>query len=375
SRPPPFLLFFPLTIKICRFIKLDVYSYCFRGAAFIGYLPLIINSSKGWCDTYMKKRRLGQLEVSALGLGCMGMSEFYGATDEKESISTIHKALDLGIDFLDTADMYGVGGSNEILVGKALKGRRSKTIVATKFGVVRDAQGNVTGINGHPEYLRKAIDESLRRIGTDYIDLYYQHMLDPNVPIEETVGAMSELVKEGKVRFLGLSNVGTDTLIRANKIYPITALQVEYSLWSREIEQVLPTARELEVGIVAYSPLGKGFLTGRITSFEDFSEHDIRRHFSRFQGENFKKNLDLVSELKEIAREKRISPSQVALAWVLLQGEDIVPIPGTRREKNLVENSKALEVILNEEDLIRIDNIARQIVGDFEISSTTLDNL
>ncbi|MED4728288.1 aldo/keto reductase [Aneurinibacillus migulanus] len=323
----------------------------------------------------MKKRRLGQLEVSALGLGCMGMSEFYGATDEKESISTIHKALDLGIDFLDTADMYGVGGSNEILVGKALKGRRSKTIVATKFGVVRDAQGNVTGINGHPEYLRKAIDESLRRIGTDYIDLYYQHMLDPNVPIEETVGAMSELVKAGKVRFLGLSNVGTDTLIRANKIYPITALQVEYSLWSREIEQVLPTARELEVGIVAYSPLGKGFLTGRITSFEDFSEHDIRRHFSRFQGENFKKNLDLVSELKEIAREKRISPSQVALAWVLLQGEDIVPIPGTRREKNLVENSKALEVILNQEDLIRIDNIARQIVGDFEISSTILDNL
>ncbi|MCP1358550.1 aldo/keto reductase [Aneurinibacillus migulanus] len=323
----------------------------------------------------MKKRRLGQLEVSALGLGCMGMSEFYGATDEKESISTIHKALDLGIDFLDTADMYGVGGSNEILVGKALKGRRSKTIVATKFGVVRDAQGNVTGINGHPEYLRKAIDESLRRIGTDYIDLYYQHMLDPNVPIEETVRAMSELVKEGKVRFLGLSNVGTDTLIRANKIYPITALQVEYSLWSREIEQVLPTARELEVGIVAYSPLGKGFLTGRITSFEDFSEHDIRRHFSRFQGENFKKNLDLVSELKEIAREKRITPSQVALAWVLLQGEDIVPIPGTRREKNLVENSKALEVILNQEDLIRIDNIARQIVGDFEISSTTLDNL
>ncbi|MCJ8013412.1 aldo/keto reductase [Paenibacillus sp. KQZ6P-2] len=323
----------------------------------------------------MEKRRLGQLEVSAMGLGCMGMSEFYGATDEKQSIRTIHKALDLGLNFFDSADMYGVGGSNESLIGHALRGRRSHAIFATKFGVVRDSQGNVLGINGHPQYVFKAIDESLRRLGTDYIDLYYQHMPDPNVPIEETVGAMSELVKKGKVRYIGLSNVGAEALIRASKIHPITALQAEYSLWSREVEQVLPTIRELGCGLVAYSPLGKGFLTGAIKRYEDFADNDIRRHFTRFQGDHFKINLDLVSEIEEIARENQVTSSQVALAWVLLQGKDIVPIPGTSKEKRLMENVNALQVQLKLEDLIKIDNIASQIVGDFDVSSDTLEAL
>lgn len=323
----------------------------------------------------MEKRRLGPLEVSAMGLGCMGMSEFYGAADEKQSIQTIHKALDIGINFFDTADMYGIGGSNEILIGKALKGRRTHAIVATKFGVMRDTQGNVLGINGHPQYVFNAIDESLRRLGTDYIDLYYQHMPDPAVPIEETVGAMSELVTKGKVRYLGLSNVGAEAIIRASKIYPITALQAEYSLWSREVEKVLPILMELGVGLVAYSPLGKGFLTGAIQRYEDFADNDMRRHFTRFQGDNFQKNLDLVSEIEEIAREYQLTSSQIALAWLLLQGEDIVPIPGTSKEKRLIENANALKVRLKPEDLIRIENISSQCVGDFEVSSDTLETL
>ncbi|MED1792734.1 aldo/keto reductase [Brevibacillus nitrificans] len=322
----------------------------------------------------MEKRKLGQLEVSAMGLGCMGMSEFYGAADDKQSIETIHRALDEGIDMLDTADMYGVGGANEILLGKALKNRRSQAIVATKFGVMRDAEGKILGINGHPAYVKKAVEESLRRLGMDDIDLYYQHMPDPTVPIEETVGAMSELVQNGKVRFLGLSNVGMETLQKAVKVHPIAALQVEYSLWGREIEQSFPTLRELGVGIVAYSPLGKGFLTGTIKRYEDFSAQDIRRHFTRFQEANFQKNRDIVAQLEEIARVQQVTASQVALAWVLHQGKDIVPIPGTRKSKNLIENIAALNVNLSAGDLIRINEIASQIAGDFEVSETALDN-
>lgn len=322
----------------------------------------------------MEKRKLGQLEVSAMGLGCMGMSEFYGAADDKQSIETIHRALDEGIDMLDTADMYGVGGANEILLGKALKNRRSQAIVATKFGVMRDAEGKILGINGHPAYVKKAVEESLRRLGMDDIDLYYQHMPDPTVPIEETVGAMSELVQNGKVRFLGLSNVGMETLQKAVKVHPIAALQVEYSLWGREIEQSFPTLRELGVGIVAYSPLGKGFLTGTIKRYEDFSAQDIRRHFTRFQEANFQKNRDIVAQLEEIARVQQVTASQVALAWELHQGKDIVPIPGTRKSKNLVENIAALNVNLSAGDLIRINEIASQIAGDFEVSETALDN-
>jgi aryl-alcohol dehydrogenase-like predicted oxidoreductase len=322
----------------------------------------------------MEKRKLGQLEVSAMGLGCMGMSEFYGAADDKQSIETIHRALDEGIDLLDTADMYGVGGASEILLGKALKNRRSQAIVATKFGVMRDAEGKILGINGHPAYVKKAVEESLRRLGMDDIDLYYQHMPDPTVPIEETVGAMSELVQNGKVRFLGLSNVGMETLQKAVKVHPIAALQVEYSLWGREIEQSFPILRELGVGIVAYSPLGKGFLTGTIKRYEDFSAQDIRRHFTRFQEANFQKNRDIVAQLEEIARVQQVTASQVALAWVLHQGKDIVPIPGTRKSKNLIENIAALNVNLSAGDLIRINEIASQIAGDFEVSETALDN-
>jgi aryl-alcohol dehydrogenase-like predicted oxidoreductase len=313
----------------------------------------------------MQRRVLGRdgaaLEVSAEGLGCMGMSEFYGTIDEPEAIATIHRALDLGIDFLDTADMYG-SGANEQLVGRAISGRRDDVVLATKFGNVRGEQGAFLGIRGDPAYVREACDASLRRLGTDHIDLYYQHRVDANVPIEETVGAMAELVEQGKVLRLGLSEAAPETIRRAHAIHPITALQSEYSLFTRDPEGngVLETVRELGIGFVAYSPLGRGFLTGRISNTDELSEGDSRRtgRFPRFTGENFRQNLDLVERVKEIAAEKGVEPGQLALAWVLAQGEDIAPIPGTKRRRYLEENAAAAEVELTDEDLERLDEAA-----------------
>jgi aryl-alcohol dehydrogenase-like predicted oxidoreductase len=304
----------------------------------------------------MKTRRLSQnLEVSALGLGCMGMSEFYGTADEGEAIATIHRAIELGVTFLDTADMYGPF-TNERLVGRAIADRRDKVVLATKFGNERNEDGSWVGINGRPEYVHKACDASLERLGVDYIDLYYQHRVDNDTPIEETVGAMKELVDAGKVRHLGLSEAAPDTIRRANAVHPITALQTEYSLWERDPEdEILPTVRELGIGFVPYSPLGRGFLSGQIKSLYDLDEKDFRRNGPRFQGENFQKNLDLVAKVEELASEKGITPSQLALAWVLAQGEDIVPIPGTKRVKYLEENVGAVDVQLTEDDLRRID--------------------
>ena len=296
----------------------------------------------------MQTRNLGHtgLQVSAEGLGCMGMSEFYGPGDDAESIATIHRALEIGVFFLDTADVYGPY-KNEELVGRAIKGKRDQVILATKFGIVRDPKNpNVRGVSGKPDYVRKSCEASLRRLGVETIDLYYQHRVDPNTPIEDTVGAMAELVREGKVRFLGLSEASPDTLRRAMKVHPITALQTEYSLWTRDPESngVLDTCRELGIGFVAYSPLGRGFLTGQIQRFEDLAPDDYRRNSPRFQGENFQKNLDLVRKVNELAVEKGCKPSQLALAWVMAQGDDIVPIPGTKRRKYLEENAAAADL-------------------------------
>ncbi|KAA2235796.1 aldo/keto reductase [Salinarimonas soli] len=303
----------------------------------------------------MQQRTLGSLDVSALGLGCMGMSEFYGPGDEAESIATIQRALDLGVAFLDTADMYGVG-RNEELVGRAIRGRRHEVILATKFGNVRGPGGERLGISGKPDYVRQACEASLRRLGVEVIDLYYQHRVDPQTPIEETVGAMAELVRQGKVRHLGLSEAGPETIRRAHAVHPITALQTEYSLWSRDPEGgILDTVRALGIGFVPYSPLGRGFLTGQIKSIEDLAPDDFRRNGPRFQGENFQKNLDLVQVVETMAREKGCTPAQLALAWVLAQGPDIVPIPGTKRRSYLEENLGALGVSLTADDMARID--------------------
>jgi aryl-alcohol dehydrogenase-like predicted oxidoreductase len=308
----------------------------------------------------MERRRLGTqgLEVSAMGLGCMGMSEFYGSTDEDESVRTIHRALDLGVTFLDTADMYGPF-TNERLVGRAVAGRREGVELATKFGNERGPNGERLGIRGDADYVREACDASLERLGVDHIDLYYQHRVDKTVEIEETVGAMKELVEAGKVRFLGLSEASPETIRRAHAVHPITALQTEYSLWSRDPErEILPTVRELGIGFVAYSPLGRGFLSGRFRSPSDFPEDDFRRHHPRFQGENFERNLELVERVEDVAAEKGVTAGQLALAWVLHRGDDIVPIPGTKRVAYLEENAAAASISLSEEDLERLEEIA-----------------
>jgi aryl-alcohol dehydrogenase-like predicted oxidoreductase len=308
----------------------------------------------------MKKRTLGNdLEVSAIGLGCMGMSFAYGSTDEKESLATIDRALELGVNFLDTADIYGPH-TNEELVGKALKGRREKFVLATKFGIVFDPTNlGIRGINGKPEYVHQAVEASLKRLEIETIDLYYLHRVDPATPIEDTVGAMARLIEEGKIRHIGLSEASAETLHRASKVHKITALQSEYSLWTRDVEDndVLATCRELGIGFVPYSPLGRGFLSGEIKKFEDLEENDWRRTNPRFQGENFEKNLKLVEKLEEIAKEKDVTASQLALAWVLAQGQDIVPIPGTKRVKYLEQNAAATEIILSQEELAAIEDV------------------
>lgn len=308
----------------------------------------------------MQTRKLGSqgLEVSVEGLGCMGMSEFYGDTDDEESIATIQRALELGVNFLDTADMYGPF-TNERLVGRAIRGRRDHVVVATKFGNVRGENGERLGVRGDPEYVHQACNASLERLGVEHIDFYFQHRVDPKVPIEETVGAMAELVEQGKVRYLGLSEAAPDTVRRAHQVHPISALQTEYSLWTRDVEdRILPTTRELGIGFVAYSPLGRGFLSGRFGSPDDIPEGDFRRHNPRFQGENFTRNVEIVERVREIAEERGVTPAQLALAWVLHQGEDIVPIPGTKRRRYLEENVAATEIALTAQDLERLDEAA-----------------
>ncbi len=307
----------------------------------------------------METRELGRsgLAVSALGLGCMGMSEFYGPSDEAESLATLEHAIEIGVTFWDTADMYG-RGHNEELLGRALRGRREQVVLATKFGNVRGEDGSFLGVDGSPGYVRRACDASLARLGVEQIDLYYQHRVDPKVPIEDTVGAMAELVRQGKVRYLGLSEAGAETIRRAAAVHPIAALETEYSLWTRDVErEILPTCRELGIGLVAYSPLGRGFLTGSFKSLNDLAENDWRRNNPRFQGENFEHNRRLVERIEELAGEKRCTPAQLALAWVLAQGRDVVPIPGTRRRARLDENAAAAEIELTASDLARIGEV------------------